>query len=34
MDTKTLVKVLLVMAIAGFVLTVVLFIALAKGWGC
>lgn len=34
METKTLIRLLLFMAIAALILTIVLLIALARGWGC
>jgi len=34
MATKTLVRLLLILAIAGLILSILLLIALARGWGC
>jgi len=34
MPTKMLIKVLLLMAVAGLILSILLLIALARGWGC
>jgi hypothetical protein len=34
MAMKTLVRMLLIMAIAGLILSILLLIALAGGWGC